>query len=164
MHTNIFCIPLTPTAMHFYENLFTCQKRKHIQKRKQKALRVWNFTLLMLLIVFNWHHGSEGVEGLYTILQVCVGWGVGGIVAGYVVTSNFICMIICWCIIGLTVAWEWRFHWKRAHVLSCLIKICVLFNPSRGLIWLLRVYIPGLHCARELDNFQFLVRTDFNLS
>ena len=54
------------------------------RKRRQKGLRVSNFTLL--LVVFKWHHGSEGIKlvlALFVILAkmnklgccACVGWG-----------------------------------------------------------------------------------------
>ena len=42
-------------AVHFDENPFTYQV-----KRRQKGSRVSNFALL--LVVFKWHHGSEGVK------------------------------------------------------------------------------------------------------
>jgi len=41
--------------MHFDENPFKCQ----CKKRRDKGLRISCFALL--LVVFKWHHGSEGV-------------------------------------------------------------------------------------------------------
>ena len=43
-------------AVRFDENHFTCQ----CKKRKQNCLKVSNFALLM--VVFKWHHCSEGVK------------------------------------------------------------------------------------------------------
>ena len=42
-----------------------------MRKRKQKGLRVYNFALLM--VVFKWHHGSEGVN----LASVCRQLGLG---------------------------------------------------------------------------------------
>ena len=54
----IFSGPITAVfnAMCFDENPFTCR----CEKRRQKGLRVSNVALL--LVVFKWHHGSEGVK------------------------------------------------------------------------------------------------------
>ena len=43
-------------AVRFDENRFTCQ----CKKRKQNCLKVSNFALL--IVVFKWHHCSEGVK------------------------------------------------------------------------------------------------------
>ena len=51
------------SIMYFDENPFTCQ----CENRKQKSLRVSNFTLL--LVVLKWH-GSEGVNVALVILLV----------------------------------------------------------------------------------------------
>ena len=42
--------------MRFDENPFTCR----CQKRRQKGLRVSD--LVLLLVIFKWHHGSKGVK------------------------------------------------------------------------------------------------------
>ena len=49
------CNTSASNAVHFDENPFTCQV-----KRRQKGSRVSNFALL--LVIFKWHHGSEGVK------------------------------------------------------------------------------------------------------
>ena len=50
--------PSTFNAVRFDQNPFTLL----VQKRRQKGLRVSNLALLM--VVFKWHHGSEGVNQL----------------------------------------------------------------------------------------------------
>ena len=55
---SIFSGPITSTfiAVRNYGSPFTCQ----CEKENRKALRVSN--LALLLVVFKWHHGSEGVK------------------------------------------------------------------------------------------------------
>ena len=55
------CNTSTFNAMCFDENSFPCQSKKKERKKKKKCLRVSNFA--HLIVVFKWHHGSEGVNG-----------------------------------------------------------------------------------------------------
>ena len=66
--------------MHFDESLFTCQCEKENEQAEDR--RVSNFTLLVLLVVFKWHHCSEGVKTHF------FGWKSWSIVYAYKTQSS----------------------------------------------------------------------------
>ena len=86
-------IASTFNVLHFYDYSSTCQcnnnNNNNKNRRRRKGLRVWNFALL--LVVFKWHHGSEGVKhshcGIHSKLtkhlQEFFGWLVLGISSCY---------------------------------------------------------------------------------
>ena len=64
---------------------------------------------------------SLSAQSVYIYIKISNNWMVN--------RSDFLPIIICWCIACLFVAEESCFYWKCVHVLYCLIKRNFLFNP-----------------------------------